>query len=270
MRRVSLISIAVLVVACGDPSDGSGRSGLGGDSGSGGMAATGGTAGMANAGGAGGLGEAGTGGTEVDPCGVTTQAGCILNTSIYGDEVSLPDSDSLRASIATWCVDEERYIVAEECGYDQICDQNSVACTGCGDAARNASHLTVDGILTEDCRGCRCNTWTLSHCTGPAVDPPDGTITVTWFAHRANLPGHYGNHYLTVTPDGTLLYPPDPAVYCGPNRVCETPPRVDVINADLRPGGEVELDIQMTTLHTDNFGVTRELVKRGHVTGTCN
>ena len=63
MRRLTLIAFATLVAACGDTSNGDGRTGTGGTGGPSGMAGSGGTAGMAGAGGtSGSSGTAGAGG----------------------------------------------------------------------------------------------------------------------------------------------------------------------------------------------------------------
>jgi hypothetical protein len=172
--------------------------------------------------------------------------------------------------IVRYCGDGVNNQLVEECGFDETCEYGDLTvpveeraqCVPCGDAGRRLSFHQEDGAILKDCVGCDCSHWRIFNCYAADV----GGYEQPW-VHLAWQIGSNGMVFY-IGADGTVLYNPHSSD-CIAGIPCDAVLVVDVIEADVRLGGSVELDITVNATYTDNFNVQHDWLVRGHVVHTC-
>lgn len=188
---------------------------------------------------------------------------CSLFQQQHPEEATQRDIDSRRQVAGYICQPGDgtaHWVETDDCGFDSTCEfeQGIPACIPCGELERKVSYRKIDDEVAEDCVGCRCSNWSIYNCYGAGQGGDDQPfVDVVWQVNAEAMRFFIGE-------DGEALY-----VNCGGNgQDCE-PPIIEVVEADIVPGGLVELDIRVAVSDTDNYGGLHQWDVHGHIVHRC-
>jgi hypothetical protein len=190
---------------------------------------------------------------------------CADYASLHGDAIER-DRDSYRASIEHWCVHGNgtaTTTLVSDCAYDQTCvGGTSPSCQSCGAAGHQSDLSTSNGMLVNDCQGCRCDSWTVLECqTAANSQYHQSTIVLRRYG---NVPFAVD---LYVGANGTYFgYDPvgAPAGQAGIHTLTITG------SGTVAPNGPVDMTVAIDMTYIDSLGVSTELVSHARVIGVCS
>ncbi len=233
------------VAGSGGNEQGSGGSGgMGGNAGSGGMGGTAGSGGQGN-GGAGGSG------------------GCTKQTALcsYKTDTDL-DKDSFRRIAGYNCYNPSTgwdFVPVVTCDFSEVCEVGNgpeAACISCGPKGQRFGYREVDGMVSENCKGCGCGGgWSVYGCYAE---------TATYGAAWANIVWQQGFEVISFA----LLETGEVKGIAAPNKQMSI--QTLQVNAfEIQPNGLVDFDIAAQVLATDNFQQLHTWDMQARVVGIC-
>jgi hypothetical protein len=219
--------------------------------GSGGQGSGGqGSGGAAGMGGGGSVGDGGSGGC------MTQQAKCTYKT-----DTEL-DTQSFRQIAGYNCYNQSTgwtFVPVVTCDFSEVCELGNgteSACVSCGPKGQRFGSREVDGVVTENCKGCKCGGgWSVYGCYAETATFGAPWVDVVW---------QQGFEVIRFA----LLETGEIKGLAAPNKQVDFQ-TLQVNAIEILPNGLVDFDIAAQVLATDNFQQLHTWNMQARVVGTC-